>query len=298
MGGEAGIVRIENFDETLRDLVRASTGLDTTTLDAFVGERRWRSGAQIPQCRKGWPVVRLNALPVEAPTVCRRVVCQIGGTTEVRAAVDNARADVLAARRQGAVIAFGTDSNVKAAFGPFGITDFDLHTIEIGRLRYDSSERGLLRDALTRALCRARNLRSQHGRTRDLLVPVDPQHRDWIPLKKIVGTLHGNVSDIPDLRWSEGVAIRLDWAGDRLWLVFEPRVIFDGITLENRSTAADFGRERTVKRYNQFLNGLLAFWAAALTGDGSPISALGIADGVDASFRISVETAFSRRAIP
>jgi hypothetical protein len=35
-----------------------------------------------------------------------------------------------------------------------------------------------------------------------------------------------------------------------------------------------------------------------LAGDCQPISALGIGDGVDASFRISSETAYSRRAIP
>lgn len=118
-------------------------------------------------------------------------------------------------------------------------------------------------------------------------------------LKKIIGgPLRGNVPGIPDLRWCEGIAIRLEWADDRLWVVFEPRVVFDGKTEENAAAAADFGRERTVKRYNRQLNDLFGFWAGLLAGDGQPIAALGIASGVDASFRISSETAFSRRAIP
>ena len=297
LGPEAGLVRVHNFDETMRDLVRATVGLNTAVLDAFATERRWRTPAPSPHGRKGWPVIRLNALPLEAPTVCRRVVCQIGGIREVRDAVQKADVDALVARRQGAVLAFGADVAVKAALSPYTITDFDLHTISVARLRYDSAERGLLREALTRAVVRGRSMRAKHARTRDSLVPDDPQHTAWLPLKKIVGSqLRGSVPGVPNLRWSEGVAIRLDWANDWLWLVFEPRIVFEGKTAENAAAAADFGRERTVRRYNRQLNDLFAFWAGLFAGDGQPISALGIGDGVDASFRISAETAYSKRA--
>lgn len=299
LGTEAGIVRVENFDETMRDLVRATSGLDTAVLDAIAADRRWRTPAPVPRGKKGWPVIRLNALQVETPTVCRRVVCQIGGTREARAAVAKAGVDVLVARRKGGVLAFGSDANVKAAFSPHTITDFDLHTIEVRRLRYESAERGLLRDALTRAITRARGLHSKHARTSDLLVPEDLQAATWVALMKIIGgPLRGNVPGVPDLSWSEGVAVRLDWADDRVWIVFEPRIVFDGKTKENAGAAADFGRERTVKRYNRQLNDLFGFWAGVLAGDCQPISALGIGDGVDASFRISPETAYSRRAVP
>jgi hypothetical protein len=33
----------------------------------------------------------------------------------------------------------------------------------------------------------------------------------------------------PSLRWSEGLALRLDWAADKPWLVIEPRTIGDGV---------------------------------------------------------------------
>jgi hypothetical protein len=59
--------------------------------------------------------------------------------------------------------------------------------------------------------------------------------------------------------------------------------------------AADFARERTVKRYNRQLNDLLGFWALHLAGD-SELRAFGIGDGIDAVFRLSPDTAFSRRA--
>ena len=161
VGVEASLVSVENFDETLRDLVRLIDNTDTTVLDEFAHERRRWSGAPRPGGSRGWPVVRLNALPVtQSPSVCRRVVCQIGGYAEVREAVKEADVDILAARTQAGVLAFGADGDVRAAFEPYDIADFELHTIETRRLRYDSGERGLLREALARALMRTACSRS------------------------------------------------------------------------------------------------------------------------------------------
>jgi hypothetical protein len=296
-GVEAALVQIENFDEAMRDLLRLFTGIDTRVLDAFAAERRRWTGAPVPGGSRGWPVVRLNALPItQAPTVCRRVVCQVGGYAEAREAVEKAGVDVLVARTRTGVLAFGADAQVRAAFEPHGITEFGLHTIETKRLRYDSGERGLLRDALTRAIAAARSLDVIRRRSADLLAPSDPQHSAWAPLRHLAGTISGVVQGHPDLKWREGIATRLDWAGDRLWLLVEPRTVFDGRTEQNKRAAADFARERTVKRYNRQLNDLIAFWAEQLAGAGDDLRALGIGDGVDAVFRLARDTAFSRRA--
>jgi hypothetical protein len=295
-GIEVALVRIENFDEALRDAVRLMDGLDVTGLDAFEAERRRWSPAPRPVGRRSWPVVRLNALPViELPTVCRRVVCGIGGTAEVRAAIEKAQVNVLATRTKAGVLAFGADGEVRKAFACHTITEFDLHTIEARRLRYESAERGLLREAMTRAIARVRGVVAIHRRTSDLLAPADPAEAMWAQLGRFVGTLAGSVPDHPELRWHEGVSTRLDWADDRLWLLIDPCTVFDGIDDANRAFAADFARERTVRRYNRQLNDLLAFWAAHLAGD-PELRVLGIGDGIDAVFRLSPDTAFSRRA--
>ena len=294
---EAGLVQIENFDETLRDLLRLFGDLDTTALDAFPAERRPWSGAQVPRGRRGWPVVRLNALPVvHVPSVCRRVVCNVGGTAEVREAVREAGANVIAVRSNTGVLAFGSDTEVRRAFGPLGISDFDIYTLDPKRQRYDSTERGLLREALTKAIERELSLKATRRRREDLLVPRDPADHVWRPLEKLVGTLAGNVSSHPDLDWYEGIGIRLDWADDRLWLLFEPKAVFDGINALNKSAAADFARDRTVKRYNGQLNSLLEFWSTHLAQGDSDLRAYAIGDGIDAVFRVSSITGFSRRS--
>jgi hypothetical protein len=296
-GIEASLVRIENFDEVLRDATRLIDGLDTTGLDSFAAERRRWSAAPRPIGRKGWPVVRLNALPVvEAPTVCRRVVCQIGGIAEVRTAIEHAQVNVLATRTRAGILAFGSDADVRKAFDPHSVGDFDLHPIDIKRLRYESAERGLFREAITLAIARSRGMKAVYRRSASLLAPVDCETPQWAGLSRLVGKLAGILPDHPALSWREGISTRLDWADDRLWLLVDPCTVFNNINDSNRALAADFARERTVRRYNRQLNDLLAFWAEYLTGDGSELHALGIADGIDAVFRLSPDTAFSRRA--
>ena len=296
-GIESALVRIQSFDEALRDLTRLLNGIDTRTLDRFAAERRRWTSALPPGGRLGWPVVRLNALPVtEFPTVCRRIVCQIGGHAEARQAVERAGVDVLVARTRAGVLAFGADVDVRAAFSGFGITDFDLYTIEPKRLRHDSGERGLLRNALTRAIGRSRQLNFVRRRSADLFAPSNPDEDVWAPLRRQVGPLKGTVNNFPDLHWREGISLRLDWADDRLCLLIEPRTVFDGITADNKAAAADFARERTVKRYNRQLSALMDFWADLLAGDNGDLHALEVGGGVDAVFRLSRITGFSRRA--
>lgn len=273
--------------------------IDTKALDTFTAERRRWSGAPRPAGASGWPVVRLTALPIiRMPSVCRRVVCQVGGHAEARSAVEKAGVEVLVGRTRAGVLAFGSDADVRIAFERFCITDFSLHTIDIKRLRYESAERGLLRAALTRAIARHRGLDGIRRRNGDLLAPSDPQDGVWNPLRGLVGALSGMVKDHPDLRWREGISTRLDWASDRLWLLIEPRIVFDGITVQNKGVAADFARERGVRRYNRQLNDLIAFWSAVLAGDGGELRAFGLGDGADAVFCLSPDTGFSRRSRP
>lgn len=295
-GVEAAFVAIESFDEVMRDLIRFSGAADTQELDAFErGRSRWTPPPR-PQSKPHFPVLRFNAVPVEeAPTVCRKVTCDIGGYAAVREAVQQAGVDILVARTRAGVLAFGRDADVRAAFEPYGIQEFDLHTIALNRLHHETGERGLLRDALMRALALNRGLAIHRKGSIDLMTPIDDQDNVWKQLQQLVGRLSGTVPGEPTLIWKEAVATRLGWAANRLWLLMEPRTMFEGMTDENRTKATDFSRERTVKRYNRNLNDLIAFWAIRLAGSNDTLRALSIGDGVDAAFRLGPTTAFSRR---
>jgi hypothetical protein len=298
LGIEAYLVTIENFDETLRDLMRLIGEIEMSALDSFGAERRHKSAAPRILGSGAWPVVRLNALPLQTPTVCRRVVCGIGGHAEAVEAVRVAGVNVLVGRVRSGVLAYGSDGDVRLALSSHTISEFDLHTIEPRRLRYDSGERGLLRSALTQAIVRVHEVDAIRHRRIDLLAPRDPNNSRWTKLKSLVGAVSGSVRGCPELSWREGIGVRLDWADDRLWMLIEPRTVFMGMSQENRGKATDFARERTIKRYNKLLNDLIDFWTQYLEGDGKEIRAIGIGDGVDAVFKIGSQTAYSRRIAP
>ena len=297
-GIESGIVRIENFDEALRDLIRSIEGVDTTFLDSFAKEQRAWSAAPRLLGRGGWPVIRLNALPLTAvPAVCRRVVCSIGGTRAVRDAVDQAGVSVVAVRSGRGVLAFGDDRDVRTTFQPHHIQEFDLHTLEHRRQRYESAERNLLRIAMARALVHRGHLVAFSRRGEELLFPESPNDAMWAPLREIVGEICGSIDGKHSLRWHEGIGIRLEWAQDRLWLLIEPRTVFDSIEGKRGHGAAELASKRSAERYNRSLNAVVEFWIEWFLKDGGELAAFGVSEGVDAVFRLASRTGFSRRIV-
>ena len=288
-GVDAALVEIESFDEAMRGLVNLCDEVDDEALSGFALDRRYWSPAPRSPGRGTWPVVRLNSLPVQPPTHCRRVDCEIGGTAEVREAAEGT--SVVAVRSRMGVLAFGSDVEVRRAFDPYGVKEFDLHALDGGA----RMERGLLHAALRAALIRGGGLAAVPG-NRWALVPARPRDACWDPLRTLVKTLGGELGTDSEVRWHEGISTRLEWSGQRLWLVFNPRTVFEGVTDENKAAAADFARERTVRRYNSVLNALLDFWSGFLAEGQEDLRALGIGDGVDAAFQIGGTTAFSRRA--
>ncbi|WP_342250887.1 SIR2 family protein [Sphingomonas sp. OTU376] len=295
-GVEAGVVRIDNFDEAMIDLLRLLPELDTTQLRAEGQDRRRFSPAPGPTGRKSWPILRLNAVAVTRPTQCRRVVCQIGGAKEVRDAVEAAESNLLVARTQNGILGFGTDDEFKRVFGQFGITEFGIATFEDRRLRYDSQERGLLRRALVQAIARRRGMDVRLRGTSDLLTPQSPRDAAWQGLRDIVGQINGKVPKNSDITWKEGLGLRLDWANEQLWLLLEPRIIFEGGSEETKAATADFARERTARRYNQTLDKLIDYWTRCVAGEG--LRTFEIGDGVDAVFEVERRSAHSWAAKP
>lgn len=294
---DGGIVYIENFDETMLDLIKQIPSLDTNHLESFASSRKiWSAPPKLSSKSKGFPVVRLNALYLaKYPTVCRKLECKIGGHSEVTAAITEAKVPIIATRSRTGVLVFGNDDDVRKTFSSYQIDDFSLHTLEIRRMRYDSQERGLLRQALSHALAGAYNLAMLKKYGTILLYPNDTKESRWSHLKMILGSLAGAVPKHPELTWHEGIGITLGWADEKLWLLFEPRIIMHGITDKNRAAATDFSRERTVARYNQKLNSIIDFWAKLLSSDNKDLYALNISTGVDAIFQLSPVTAFSCR---
>lgn len=299
-GVDARVVRAGTFDEIVGRLLDL---IDVPTSFAQHLDRRQparRSSPLIPPGRgNGWPLIRLNGLPlVEYPTLCRRIEATIGGTAEVRAAIAAAEVDVIGIRRSDGVIAFGSDSDLRKAFGSSEIKAFDVAPLTIDSLRKNrSQDQSLLYDAIGRALGRSDGVSLlRQGRTLLLVADLTVQGQAHSALKKAASGLGGNISG---LNWREAVRLRLEFRHGKLWLLYEPTVWIE--RSDDPVAAAkgkEFIRERQATRYNKTWNNLLMAWADLIT-DGQPmrsISAFGISpdEGIDAQFTIGHTNAYSR----
>jgi hypothetical protein len=250
-----------------------------------------------------WPVIRTNALPItEFPSVCRRVQSEVGGTRELRSAVETAGAsdELLVTRTNAGVLAFGSDEALRRSLNDHGITQTDLHTIDSAKLSYNSGEHGLLIEALAHAIGRELPVLVRRS-GREWTILVDPDRLDdpvLAPLKQAAKQLVGRLPSHTG-RWAEAVTLHLDWKLDGLWLLTEPRIWMTPSPGRRPVEDMSFVRERRAQRYNKQSHGLLQAWVSViLRGEESiRVSAFGGVDGIDAAFVIDQTTAFSWRAL-
>ncbi|OLE10413.1 MAG: hypothetical protein AUG89_12345 [Acidobacteria bacterium 13_1_20CM_4_56_7] len=295
-GIQAHVIEVQTFDELMGDLLRQSDDIPSGVLSE-IGESASRLTDISPEPPgKTWPVIRMNALQLlEWPSVCRRVECTIGGAKEVRAAA--AKADVIVGRRNVGILAFGSDEEVRKAFSSFKITGFDFHSIEASRLRYESVELGIIRDAFARCVTRHRPLFAQRRGSQYILgVKQDTSSPELNPLEQITTTLNG-VLPATNLRWAETVRVRIEYRLGRMWLLFEPTIWFEHTDNDDqRYTLAEFVGQRMAGRFNSQWNSLIATWGKILAGNSTRMSAFDTSAGADASFTLATTTAFSRRS--
>ena len=300
-GIEARIVSVESFDELFSDIVRYVPALasDIASLPDISRPRLRRD--PLPQPSKRLPVIRTNALPITSyPLTCRLVDCQIGGSNEVEGAIAEAKTDIVAKRTRKGVIAFGSDEAIRKTFEKYTIDRLDTYAISPGRLEYETSERALVRQALFAAIKRRSGFQIRQKRSSCLLVPGAAQVDCSVfreGSRQPIKTLGGKVPKT-HIDWSEACELRLDWHLDRLWLLFDPRVVID-VTDDTPeleiATAREFIRELRAQRRNSDMNAILWGWIRLLVGrdDEIRMRAFETTNGYDAEFVIATITGFA-----
>ncbi len=276
--------------------------------------------------RRKFPVLQCSALPVlSLPTLALRIQLDEPVTiTRVRELVREAQVRCIVAGAGRELAAFGANADVERAFRSVGGRITGTIVLDPDK---DSWARGLLYDALVRALCRGRPLFVRlRRRGHSLMVrgvhPDNPEvaaqrEKQLAELKGAYSTaLTGTIPQV-GFPFNEGVQIRLEKLSSGWWCAFEPftHVEFPrqeddkGSNAEVDSTdipfqsldrgdpAIDWRRERWATRYNRTWAQIIAAWAKMLAGAGdSPLLALGLKndEGLDAEFRLSPITAWSR----
>lgn len=295
-GIDAHLVEVETFDELVGDMFGQISDVPAEVAAKIHRKVERLSYAPMPAGGGTYPVVRTNALAVSAlPTVCRLVGCDIGGQKEVQDAIRSSGANVIAGRRNIGVLAFGSDSEVRKAFEHFTITRFDVHQIERHRLAYESIEFSMLSEALSRALASASALRV-HRRRSHFRLMLNPEDTRAAALRTALQI--GDTIPRTALHCLPALDARLDVRFDQTWLLVEPTIAFDDTDDPRlREVAKDFVREKLARLYNSQQSRLLDAWLTLLFGTSTElkVAALGIGDGLDASFTLSRISAFSWR---
>lgn len=318
------VVETASFDEFAGDLNDVVTFSDT--LADFVGSPTSASAPHaLPMPRseaRETPVLRCTALPLgvlPAEARCFRLAAEIS-LTDVRKALRAARARVIVARTGRDYAAIGSDADLLAALAAYGPEL--VGTVPLNP-EADSWARGLIYDALIYALCNGRPLmrrlhRNGHsilvhgGRLEDSAEVVARRKQALAPLSEAYGSAVSGRD--PGLKWdfAEGIEVRLDRADGRWWCVFDPMTHLEVPVYEvprrdgngthrvmapaDREKAANWRRERWVRRYNKQWGPMLDAWSSLLagpTGRCQPFH-LSDGDGINPTLDIGFKTAWSR----
>jgi len=301
-GIQAEAVEVETFDECLADILNLVDVIPLDITRHLASMARRITDAPPTEGEPGFPLVRLNAVPIiSAPLVCRRITCDIGGTKEVKQAIEKSGGNIVAARRNVGVLAFGRDEDIKNAFGPYKIKDFDLHSIEPNRLTFESAELGLIYTALQTAFTRRAPVipTKKHGRHMLVVDHERDTSNQFKALRSVTSALGGTIPGT-DVKWAEAASLRIESYCDRLWLVIEPTVWSNSsyeTPGDKANIAKEFIRARRASRFNLSWNRVLDAWLEALLGTDKEvkIASFGISDGVDAAFTLMNASAYSPR---
>lgn len=298
-GIDADFIKAESFDELFSDIIRYLPQTEGLAIELDDRRRVPPRKIDLSNRTRTAPFVRTNAVPIlEYPQTCRLVDCKIGGAAEVQQVLSEAGSNLLAARSNKGVLAFGDDGEIKRVFANHDIKELDTHGILADRLKFESGERSLLRDALFTSLSAFCGMPIQRERHRRFFrADCGNGNFGLKNLEDATTRIHGQLST-GGINWSEACGVRLDYRMDRLWLLLNPFVaidITDDVSDENSQRAREFVRERRVQRYNATSNQILDGWISAILGGESNVIELRFegGTGIGAGFKVLPVTGFS-----
>ncbi|NUT62800.1 SIR2 family protein [Herbaspirillum sp. C9C3] len=326
-GVSVAVVESKTFDELAGDLVGQVKLPDELRhhIDVQKVVERLVPVEKMTKEALQFPVLRCSAILVDSlPTEARRITLQRPLTTEeARAILRERRCRGVVAAIGNELAAFGRDADLLQAFSEYGPVVDGRIQLNPGK---DSWALGLLYDSLTRALARRRPLIPRLRRFGHALLVANgrPEDSDEMKSRRLgqlqqlkaayEGSLTGIVQEVGH-PFNEGIHLKLEKIESRWWCGFEPFTFVD-VPAEDREkiensegdglgrpaarapdASASWRRERWVKKYNKNWDAIIKAWTTLLTSASeNSVAAIGLddGDGIDAIFRLSPVTAWSR----
>lgn len=327
-GISASIVESQTFDELAAEIIDR-TELELSLKEYVVQLQPVSMLQNVPlpeQEKRKFPVLQCSAIPIlSMPKEARKISINEPLTTlKARELIKEAKIWAIVACNGKEIAAFGRDEDLLKAFSPFeakieGNIELNPNT--------ESWARGLLYDALVRAICRDQPLSARlKGVGHSIVVSKAHSHLSDEQkllrnqkLQKLNGAYSNNLlGKVPNLDFPfyEGVQLKLEYAADCWWCVFEPATYVDvpfvkeaepvqDEEVEDKNIASttpnaallDWRRERWATRYNRTWASIISAWADIISGGADGIIKaidLNEKSGIDGTFQVSSITAWSR----
>lgn len=312
-GVNAVYVEIETFDALMLRLWR-NIERKPAEMDARVSKRRMTTvNIPLQEPGTGIPVIRLNALPVLAlPRQCLSLAfSHPTDFNEVRRIRNAAKARLILGRSP-AIWCWGTDDDIRRTFGDILSATMPAD-LPADFSRPDTlSNKGVVEEALCRALARGKPLASRSAHNGRFLIanPCESGKEVLAPLSKVVQGVAGPVSGLmttpteqhpnpEQVLWAEALRISLDQHNGKTWILLEPNIWI--WPPRARPSAITFLEKRRGGRTNAKHDALLDAWIRIIlaTDDLDAEVALLAFDGDECAgnpcFRLGARSAFSRR---
>lgn len=261
----------------------------------------------LPPLGKRFPILRTNAFPfARLPATCGTF--DFAGEipfAEMRAKLFENKPDCIVAYTDKPLF-WGVSTELGKVLDPAKISS--IRTLELGDVvaLVESSTRvkAFVEEGVIKALTAGKPIQTRK-QVRTYYAVVDHKNSEneiYQPLKHALGfkgslgPIHGNVTGL-QASWAEACAIRIEERNGQLWLMLRPDIWVSPLT--ERENAADFLRNRKLKRWNRQAYDVLNAWIGLLMGQlgqaqAAEVRAYGEAD-YPAAFQISTRSAYSRQ---
>ena len=300
----AKIIEIQNFDETMSDLFKQFDNIPDDIKKYLNAKMPKATFPPLLQQGKSFPVIRLNALPIEIPLTANIVDCEIGGNKDIRDVIKQKQGNIAAIRKKEGVIGFGSKYELKRIFNDYKLKSIKDYTIQDERVKNGQQELNLIYQLLLKCFENTSPVVGKYRNHNYFLVidryKIKPQvFAEWsINKKTIKEYLYGTIPKI-NLNWEQAIKIKLEYRYKRYWLLLEPKIWVesqDDLNGEQINTIKNFINQKYTYRYNFQSNIILDNWIKLLIGKNNyKIICLDNNYENSPKFKIDGITAYTRR---
>lgn len=307
-GVKAYLVQTGTFDEMLSKVWRQISGKPQELEQKVRGSALVPVSIALPPPGRAYPILRTNALAIEQmPSTCGTL--DINGDVQLSTIrskmfeLDPACTFAYTDR----ILFWGSSSELEKVIDSAKARN--VRRYELGDLRKSVADSGSVKafveETIARALVNGKPLLLRKAKRTWYVVADHKNALDsmYEPLARALsyrhspGKIHGKVFGLTDVFWAEAVSLRIEQRNDIVWLLLRPNIWISPLT--ERKSAADFLRDRRLKRWNKQAFDILNAWIEILlggVGQRRPVTVEAFPGSeYSAKFSISSLTAFSRR---